>query len=584
MDNQAAGGQDEGYQGGKVYARCPACGDDFQEQSSVLGSVLPCPDCGRWLKLERGPVLSGKGTFARASLSEPPEPPPPPERPAKKPRWLPQGLDVAAIWVAGAGAAVLIAVVLVALLWPTERRRTGQDGAPRSSEAPGSSEAPPSETSVPPPARLPQEEKAVSTQEVRPEPPVTPEVSEAQLATPAPETPEAEDLSAEDLFRRASPAVARVIVRDRNFTQTGMGSGFFVTADGVLVTNYHVVENAEIAHVMLQTEAILFVEGVLATDKASDLAVLKVKGKGLPHLHLASPTEMPAVGARVYALGNPEGLTNTLSEGLVSGIREMQPGTPVLQTNAAISPGSSGGPLMDTRGRVVGVATMTLGGPHAQNLNIAVAATKVHQALASAEEGTLSTLASSGGAPLVSDLGKDWLEVLEAMDEERWSDAVRIVQELRAKDPANPHVLFLLGLLHLRLGNHDLALESFREAVEVAPDEQIGHLGLGLAYQQLDRDVDAVVALRTATRLSPDLWPAHGLLAEILFTMGRHAESADACRAAIRLAPDEAMAYYYLGLNCLALGDRAGAIRAYVTLSKLDPELAADVRPRIPGF
>lgn len=435
MGRQSAGGHGEGQHSGNVHARCPACGHNFRQQSSVLGSAVVCPSCGRWLRLERGPSLSGKGVFARVSLTDPPEPERPPERPPPKPRWVPRGLDRAAVWIASAGIAVIVAVVLFALLWRP---------APRQTEQPGPAEPPPSESSAKPPDTKPPEARPIPEPDTSPEPPVKPDLPEHPVSSPVPEPSMGVDLSAEDLFKQASPAVARVIVRDEDFKQIGLGSGFFVTPDGVLVTNYHVVERARFAHVMLPSEAILFVEGVLATDRVADLAILKVKGKGLPHLALLPREDMPAVGARVYALGNPEGLTNSLSEGLVSGIREMPPGTTVIQTTAAISPGSSGGPLVDAQGRVVGVATMTLGGAHAQNLNVAVPATKVHEILETAKQGKLSTLASAGGDPLVRDLGKDFLEALQAMDEERWSDAVRIVQGLRQKDPANPHVLFLL--------------------------------------------------------------------------------------------------------------------------------------------
>jgi tetratricopeptide (TPR) repeat protein len=247
---------------------------------------------------------------------------------------------------------------------------------------------------------------------------------------------------------------------------------------------------------------------------------------------------------------------------------------------APISPGSSGGPVLDTSARVVGVAT--LGSREGiQNLNFAVPAEKVHDILAKARENKPVPLRSAGGQPLSGQAGRDIQEAMQAIGEERWSDAVRILQGLRQTEPSNPQVWCVLGLLHAQLGNYDLALEAFREAVRLAPDLAIGHFGMGYAYQSQKRYAESVAAFQTAIRLSPDFWPAHTGLAMSLYEMRRYAESAAACTDAIRLRPDEAQAYYTLALNHLAMGDRAKAIEIYQTLLRLDPALAADLRSRM---
>jgi hypothetical protein len=116
----------------------------------------------------------------------------------------------------------------------------------------------------------------------------------------------------------------------------------------------------------------LAVKGILAADEKADLIILQVEAKEMPVAELAGPA-LSAVGEKVYAIGNPEGMTNTLSEGLVSGVRKDEGNENrkmVIQTSAAISPGSSGGPLLRPNGTVVGVtfARMVEG----QNLNFAI--------------------------------------------------------------------------------------------------------------------------------------------------------------------------------------------------------------------
>jgi len=174
----------------------------------------------------------------------------------------------------------------------------------------------------------------------------------------------------EELFKIVSPAVVRVVAYDLAGEEERQGTGFFVSSDGLLVTNYHVIEGARSVRVFGGKNAELHVLGLAASNQAADIAVLKVNAQRCSFLEFPDDDAFPAVGTRVYAIGNPLGFTNTLSDGLVSGVREV-PELAVIQTTAAISPGSSGGPLVLGDGRVVGVTTANIRG--GQNLNLAVA-------------------------------------------------------------------------------------------------------------------------------------------------------------------------------------------------------------------
>lgn len=148
----------------------------------------------------------------------------------------------------------------------------------------------------------------------------------------------------------------------------GMGTGFVVSSDGLFVTNYHVIEEAERLTVSLLDGGRYDQVQVVATDPASDLALLRMPATGLRPLKMGSDTRME-VGDKVYVMGNPLGMSGTFSDGMVSGKRPLE-GVAMLQISAPISPGSSGGPVMNERGEVIGVATMMVMG--GQNLNMAV--------------------------------------------------------------------------------------------------------------------------------------------------------------------------------------------------------------------
>jgi S1-C subfamily serine protease len=171
-------------------------------------------------------------------------------------------------------------------------------------------------------------------------------------------------LSTEELFQMASPAVILIETYDEEGHERGFGSGFAVSSDGSVVTNYHVIRGASRATAKFADGTFATVSGIVAYDPDHDVAVIKIQGASPPTLKLGNSDSL-RVGDHVVAIGSPLGLQNTLSDGIVSALRGG-----LIQMSAPISPGSSGGPVLNTAGEVVGisVATITAG----QNLNFAV--------------------------------------------------------------------------------------------------------------------------------------------------------------------------------------------------------------------
>jgi serine protease Do len=136
----------------------------------------------------------------------------------------------------------------------------------------------------------------------------------------------------------------------------GQGSGFIVAADGLVLTNAHVVKDAKDVTVRLADRR-EYAAKVLGTDPATDIAVLRIEAKGLPTVHLGDPKTLQ-VGDPVLAIGAPYGLEQTATAGIVSAKGRSLPGdaaVPFIQTDAAVNPGNSGGPLFDAAGNVVGI-------------------------------------------------------------------------------------------------------------------------------------------------------------------------------------------------------------------------------------
>ena len=175
-----------------------------------------------------------------------------------------------------------------------------------------------------------------------------------------------------DVAARVSPAVVKVEVKvplrvgRRKYKvpvpeRMGAGSGVFFTPDGYLLTNQHVVDGASKIRIRMQGDEKL--EGtVIGEDRHTDLAVVKVDGDKLPHAPLGKSSELQ-VGQLVIAIGNPHGFESTVTAGVVSALgrslrtRSGRPLENVIQTDAALNPGNSGGPLVDSHGHVVGINT-----------------------------------------------------------------------------------------------------------------------------------------------------------------------------------------------------------------------------------
>ena len=172
------------------------------------------------------------------------------------------------------------------------------------------------------------------------------------------------------IAKAANGAVVSVIMSDKDGKPVSQGSGFLVSEDGVIVTNYHVISEGTSAVVKLPDGAFYAVDGVLALDKARDVAIIKAHGQNFRTLTLGNSDRIQ-VGEDVVAIGNPLSLESTVSNGIVSGIRTIEDeGGKFLQVTAAISPGSSGGPLFNMAGEVVGITTLYIKG--GENLNFAI--------------------------------------------------------------------------------------------------------------------------------------------------------------------------------------------------------------------
>ena len=171
------------------------------------------------------------------------------------------------------------------------------------------------------------------------------------------------------IYKRVLPSVVNVTSTTLVFDffngvvpQHGQGSGFILDKSGHVLTNYHVVENANRGIEVMLSNKRRYAAKVVGTDKVHDLALLQIDAPSLEPVTLADSSGL-AVGQKVYAIGNPFGLSGTMTRGIISSIRSIRESEGALiedaiQTDAAINPGNSGGPLLNSHGEVIGINTM----------------------------------------------------------------------------------------------------------------------------------------------------------------------------------------------------------------------------------
>ena len=176
-------------------------------------------------------------------------------------------------------------------------------------------------------------------------------------------------LSAEQVYEKVKDAVVVVLAYDYSDELAKQGSGVVLNDKGYVVTNYHILSGCERLEIMHGDEIIPYVD-IIGIDVEKDILILKIEEKKFPSVKLGDVKSLK-VGQRVYAIGSPMGFENTISEGIISGLRSYEEYEKnFIQISASISFGSSGGAVVNDKGELIGISTLTA--KEGQNLNFAI--------------------------------------------------------------------------------------------------------------------------------------------------------------------------------------------------------------------
>jgi len=373
------------------------------------------------------------------------------------------------------------------------------------------------------------------------------------------------------LIKRVDPSTVLIKTYDESGEALKQGSGFFITAKGDVITCHHVLEGATRAEVKMGDGRIYRVKEVIAEDKEADIVRISVDVPANTVCPLRVTTSLPEVGEKVIVIGSPLGLEKTVSDGIVSAVREIPGFGNIIQISAPVSPGSSGSPVVNIRGEVIGLATRQV--PEGQNLNFAMPGERIAklkpkktQSLAEWSKGTAGNWISSSEGLYFTGLNYLWGEDYEK--------ALPYFEKAARKNPKYAEAYFQIGYCHDQLGRYQEAIEAYKEAIRIKPDDADAQYNLGVAYGHLGRYQEAIQAYEEATRIKPDHADAHLNLGVAYGELGRYEEAIGALNEAIRIKPDYAEAHYNLGVAYRKLGRHQEEIEAYKEAIRAKPGYA----------
>jgi tetratricopeptide (TPR) repeat protein len=352
-----------------------------------------------------------------------------------------------------------------------------------------------------------------------------------------------------EIIAKAKPAVVQVIASNANWSPIRTGTGFFVSADGELLTNFHVIQGA--THISARTNkgAIFVFEKPIAGSADSDVALLKFQATDVDFLKLGSSANA-VEGETVLVIGNPEGLQGTVSDGIISAFRENRS---YIQITAPISPGSSGSPVLDESGQVIGMATLLT--KEGQNLNFAISTEVVKSAMdeiltqevlnqASSPQPVVSNVnaAPSAGVNQSPQTFDDYIhEGYVAYEDRDYKRSVEAYTKAIVVQPNSASLYFKRARSYDALSNYTAAIADYGEAIRLkSADVFYVYLRRANDHSNLKHYSAAIADYTSAikTNTYADSYP-YICRAQLYQQQGNHSRALADYNEAVRIRPNE---------------------------------------------
>lgn len=387
-----------------------------------------------------------------------------------------------------------------------------------------------------------------------------------------------------DTVLKQKMAVVTIYILDKDGVDIASGSGFIIDSKGLIATNYHVIskvieEKNIFVIVRMEDGTLRYVESILLYDEINDLAILKIDGgkSDLPKIKLA--TEITKQGQDIVVIGSPLGLETTVSTGIISGIREKG----LIQITAPISPGSSGGPVLNLRGEVIGITTFIIVG--GQNLNFAIPI-KYLSALMSEtkkQKRRVEIALPKKNTTPESSPKADLSQLTDGDDEEYLREIVRFKMEVM-NNPENVRAHFDLCKAYINLKLYNVGVKQCEQALQIDSTFGAAYFALAQAYRGqgfFEKGRKVTESLMDVIKMNPKNQWLYYYLGQVHYECGDYQKAVEAFRDAIKIDPGFVEGRLILGLSSLSVGDIDTAVEQYLILKESDPSLAKQLFRKI---
>lgn len=371
-----------------------------------------------------------------------------------------------------------------------------------------------------------------------------------------------------ELVKRIKPSAVAIETFDARDNTLARGSGFFVAPDRI-ITNRHVIERAARVEIHLLDGKKFQVRGVLAIDGEGDLALLLVDVPRAFALPLPIVQAIPQEGESIVVVGNPYGLEGSVSNGIVSAVREISGYGKIIQITAPISPGSSGSPVVNMAGQVIGVATLQAA--EGQSLNFAVPAERISQ-LKIGDVQTFSSLVAESQKNKHSAAERLYSQGLAQLSRDDYARALPYFEKAAETDPNYAEAWYQAGYCYGLLGRHPEALKASRQAAKLRPDWAAAYVNIGASSYAIGQYKDAIDAYKQAIRLDDDNAEIQYSLGLTFGKMNRPDDEIISYQRALALKPDHANSLEKLGLAYFKQRQFARAVTAFEGLKVYKPD------------
>ena len=356
-----------------------------------------------------------------------------------------------------------------------------------------------------------------------------------------------------EIAEKALAATVYLEIQDSNGKTLGFGSGFFI-GENLIATNYHVIEGAASGTAKLVGRYSKYtIKGFTATDKTNDLVLLKVMMfPNNPQLSEIDKKFFPSqplplgdsdnikIGATVYVAGNPKGLEGTFSNGIISS-RRYRNTKERLQMTAPVSPGSSGGPVLNDKGEVIGISYMTIEG--GQNLNFAIPSNYLKALLA--KSGAVQPLThknQSISAETYFLRGNTMLAL------ELYKEAIAAYSQAIRLKPDHVNAYNNRGIVKWYIKQHFAAIADFNIGIQLKPNYAEIYMNRGIVKVEIKQYFAAIADFDIAIQIKPDLFKAYIARGNAKGNLGQYIAAIADFDMAIQIEPDYELVYYRRGL------------------------------------